>query len=209
VRAIKTFVQALRDLYEDLMLLCGVSLVWWVANLLIIPGPPATAGLYYLAHRIVHEQRVEFSFFRQEARERFGRSWLVAGISLLVLIVFAANIIFYIQFESFVRYAAVVCAYFILMWLAMQIYVFPLISEMDEPRLGWLLRNGLILALARPGYTMLLLILLAVTTALCVVLPFLLLLIWPALVALVSARATMTVLEDMPQRRSNPPVQEA
>jgi len=125
VRAIKTFVQALRDLYEDLMLLCGVSLVWWVANLLIIPGPPATAGLYYLAHRIVHEQRVEFSFFRQEARERFGRSWLVAGISLLVLIVFAANIIFYIQFESFVRYAAVVCAYFILMWLAIQIYVFP------------------------------------------------------------------------------------
>ncbi|HUW14970.1 MAG TPA: DUF624 domain-containing protein [Anaerolineae bacterium] len=207
MRAIRTFIQAARDLYEDLMFLCGVSVVWWLANLVLIPGPPATAGLYYLAHRIVREQRVDFSFFRQAFKERFGRSWLVAGISTLVLIILAANIAFYIQFESWVRYAAVVCVYFILVWLTLQIYLFPLMSEMAEPRLGRLLRNGLILVLARPGYTVMLLIVLAVTTLLCIVLPFLLLLVWPALVALVSARATMTLLEDLPQRRSNPPVQ--
>jgi len=205
VKAFKTFWQAIRDLYEELMLLGGVSVLWWLSVLLIVPGPPATAGLYYLAYRIVHEQRVGFGFFWEEAKRRFGKSWQLAGIDLLVLLILLVNFHFYAQLSSPLRYAAILWIYLLLFWLAVQIYLFPLLFEMEEPRLTWLLRNAVLLPLVRPGYTLLLLILLLAATLLSSVVFLALVVAWPALVALVSARALMTTIADLEASRAKPP----
>ena len=209
MKALHTFWQAIRDLYDDLLLFAGASLLWWLATLLIIPGPPATAGLVYLAHRVVNEQRVEISFFWQEFKGRFRTSWLVGGTSLLVLILIIVNFLFYSSLGNFLKYAVIVWAYLFLMWLAMQVYLFPLIWEMQDPRFGWLLRNAVMLALARPGYTLVLLVLLAAAAALSAILPFLLVLVWPALVALVCARATAHVIAESTDRQSTPVADES
>ncbi len=209
MRALRTFWQAIRDLYEELMLLAGVSVLWWLAVLLIVPGPPATAGLCYVAHRIAHEQRVEFSFFWQETKRQFGKSWQLAGVNLLSLTVVLVNFMFYFRLENVLRYAGVAWIYVFLLWLVAQIYLFPLLFEMEEPRLRWLLRNALLLPLSRPGYTLLLLMLLLVATLLSTVLPLLLIIVWPALVALVGARATVTVIEDVSERQAKQSAQES
>lgn len=205
MKALRVFWLAIRDLYEELMLLAGVSVLWWLSVLLIIPGPPATAGLYYLAHRIVHERRVEFSFFWEEAKRSFGKSWQLAGVNLLGLIIVLVNFNFYLRLNNALRYAAILWLYLLLLWLAMQIYLFPLLFEMEEPRLGWILRNAVLLPLIRPGYTLLLLILLIAVTFLSSVLFLLLVVAWPALLALVGARALVTVIADLEASRAEPP----
>lgn len=202
MKALRTFGKAVVDLYDDLMMLAGVSLVWWLGMLLVVPGPAVTAGLYHLAHRIVHEQRVEFSFFWQEAKKRFGQSWGLAGINLLLLALLMVNLVFYAGIQSFLRYIAFAWVYLIILWLAIQFHLFPLLFEMERPRLGLLLRNAALLTLARPGYSLLLLVLALAATALCVVLPFLLLAVWPALMALLGARATMVAIEDVAERQA-------
>ncbi|MBM4432219.1 MAG: hypothetical protein FJ026_18000 [Chloroflexi bacterium] len=202
MRALRTFCQALRDLYDELFLFAGVSVLWWLGTLLVVPCPPVTAGLCSLAYRVAHEQRVELSFFWQEIRGHFGKSWRLAAVNLLALSVVVVNFLFYWNVRNLLRYAAVVWVYLFLLWLAAQLYLFPLLFEMGEPRLRWLLRNAVLLPLLHPGYTLLLLILLLAATALSVVLPFLLIVAWPALVALVGARATATVIEEVAARQA-------
>jgi len=205
VKALRTFWQAIRDLYEELMLLSGVSVLWWLSVLLIVPGPPATAGLYYLAHRIVHEQRVEFAFFWEEVKRQFGKSWQLVGVDLLGLLIIGTNFNFYLRLDGPLRYVAILWIYLFLLWVATQIYLFPLLFEMEEPRLVWLLRNAVLLTLFRPGYTLLLLILLLAVTLLSSALFILMIIAWPALIALVSARAVTTVIAELEARRTTPP----
>jgi uncharacterized membrane protein YesL len=209
VRAFQTLWQAVRDLYEELLLFAGVSALWWLSALLIVPGPPVAAGLYYLAARVVGEQRVDFGFFWEKTKQSFRKSWPVAGINLLTLVLILVNITFYSGLSNLLRYATIIWTYLLLMWLAMQIYLFPMLYRMDEPRLGPMLRNALMLALARPGYTFLLLILLGLATVLSVMLPLLLIFVWPALFALVGTRAAVTVITDVAERQQKPPAQES
>jgi hypothetical protein len=51
--------------------------------------------------------------------------------------------------------------------------------------------------------------LLLVATLLSIVLPLLLIIVWPALVALVGARATVTVIEDVSERQAKRSAQES
>lgn len=185
------------------MLLVGASAVWWIGTVLVVPAPAAAAGLYYLAHRIAHEERIEFGFFWQQAKQQFGRSWLLAAINIATLGLLLVNIVFYSQLTNFLRYATFAWMYLLLMWLGMQLYLFPMLFEMEQPRLLHVLRNALFLLLARPGYTLLLLVLLFLATLLSVALPFLLIGVWPALIAITGARATASTIEQITQRQAD------
>jgi uncharacterized membrane protein YesL len=206
--ALKAVWQSIKNLYEDLMLLATIGLVWWVGTLLIVPGPAVNAGLAHVAHRIVHEERVNFSIFWQETRSSLGKAWKLAAVNLLALVLIATNILFYWQFEGWVRYVVVAWAYIALLWLAMQLYLFPLLYEMETPRLTWLLRNALLMPLFRPGYTLLTLLLLLLVTALSIAMPFLLVTVWPSLLALVSARTTASAVQTVAERRAKMEEQE-
>jgi uncharacterized membrane protein YesL len=209
VRAFRTSWLAIRDLYDELLLFAGASVVWWLATVLIVPGPAVAAGLYHLADRVVGEQRVDFGFFWQKSKESFKSSWPVAAVNLLSLIIIIINILFYSGLGNFLRYITIAWTYLLLMWLAMQIYLFPMLYRMEEPRLWPMLRNALMLSLARPGYTFLLLILLAVVTVLSIILPLLLVFLWPAFFALVGTRAAVTVIVDVTERQQNPEEQDS
>ncbi len=41
----RVFWQAIKDWYEELLLLAGLAAVWWVLTLLVVTAPPAAAGL--------------------------------------------------------------------------------------------------------------------------------------------------------------------
>jgi len=200
--ALKAFWQSIKSLYEDLLLLASVGLVWWVGTVLIVPGPAVTAGLALIAYRIVHEERVNFSIFWEETKSSLGKGWKLAGVNLLALILIATNIVFYWRFEGWVRYVVVAWVYIALLWLAMQLFLFPLLYEMEKPRLTWLLRNAALMPMFRPGYTLLTLILCLLVTALSIAVPFLLITVWPSLLALVGARTTASAIETVAVRRA-------
>lgn len=192
IRPLRIAWLGLKASYEEMLLLAILSLLVWVCWLLIIPGPPATAGLYYVAHRIATERRVNFDLFKEGFRLYFVRSWIISGISLVLLVVLVAGFFFYLapplRFPQWMQALSVVILYMLVAWFAIQLYLFPALIEQDL-RIWPLFRNALYLALASPIFTGVLLLALAFIVLLCGVTTILLFLIAPALVAVISSLA--------------------
>ena len=178
--------------YEEMLLLVVLSLLFWVCWLLVIPGPPATAGLYLVAHRIANERSVNFGLFKEGFRRYFGRSWIITGVSLALLVVLVSSFFFYLglppQFPQWMQALSVVMLYLLIAWFAVQLYLFPVLLEQDM-RIGLVFRNAFYLTFASPIFTGVLLLILVVIVLLCAVTTLLLFLIAPGLVAVISSLA--------------------
>lgn len=189
-------------------MLALLSFVWWVCMLFVIPGPPATAGLYLVANRIAKGERAGFDVFKDGFLTYFWRSLVVGLISVVLLVIFVTGFLFYIepppQFPAFFVLLSVVMLYLMLAWLAMQLYLFPVLVEQDVS-LGVLFRNALFIAFASPVYTLVLLLVLAVCTVASILFPILLVLVLPGLTAVVSSIALQDRLAHIRERTAQPP----
>ena len=124
---------------------------------------PATAGVYYVTHRIARERRVYFSDFIQGMRRYFFKSLLLLLANLLILALLITNILFYIynpRLPSILRYAAIIWFYGLFLWLEMQLYVLPLLMEQSNKSILIVLRNAVLLVMSDPLYSTILLVLL-------------------------------------------------
>lgn len=182
----------LKATYDEMLLLAMLSLLVSLSWLLIIPGPPATAALYYVANRIASERSANFDLFKEGFRRYFVRSWIISGISLLMLVIFVAGFFFYLglpsQFPQWMQVLSVITLYLLIAWLAMQLYLFPVLIEQNL-RLGLVFRNALYLAFASPLFTGVLLAALALIVLLCGLTTILLIMMAPALVAVITSMA--------------------
>ena len=196
--------RAIRDLYDDLFVFVPLSLLWWLCFLVIIPLPPAVAGLVYLANEIAHERRIEWRMAVEGARLFFWRSWVVFLVSVLGFLVVGMNIWFYLnQFTGLPQYLTILWLYLLIIWSAAQIYVYPLLIAMEKPRVLLIFRNALLLTLANPLFTVLLLVLFLALTVVSVAFPLLLILVLPGLLSLVSTRALVYLVERVRQIQSH------
>lgn len=178
--------------YEDLLLLGILSLLVWLCWLLIIPGPPATAALFYVANRVANERSVNFNLFKEGFRRYFVRSWIIGGISLAFLTLFVSSFFFYLslpaQFPQWMQALSVVMLYLLISWLAIQLYLFPVLVEQNLS-LGRLFRNAFFLAFASPLFTGVLLLALTFIVILSALTTILLFGIAPALIAVICSLA--------------------
>jgi uncharacterized membrane protein YesL len=198
VRAFRVFWLSVRDLYEELFVFAGLNLLWWLCALVVVLIPPATAGLMYIANEIVHERRIEWRMFLEGARIYFWRSWQVFIVGAGVAFILLTNVLFYYQATTgVVQYLTILWIYLLIIWLVTQIYVFPFLIQMEQPRVIPIFRNALLLTLSRPLFTVVLMILLALATALGAVFAIVLILAIPGLWALASTRALTVLLEEV------------
>ena len=178
--------------YEELLLLGMLSLLVWLCWLLIIPGPPATAALFYVANRVANERSVNFNLFKEGFRRYFVRSWIIGGISLAFLTLFVSSFFFYLslpaQFPQWMQALSVVMLYLLISWLAIQLYLFPVLVEQNLS-LGRLFRNAFFLAFASPLFTGVLLLALTFIVILSALTTILLFGIAPALIAVICSLA--------------------
>jgi len=196
LRALKVFWSSLGALYYELFLLVGVNLAWLGLSLLVVTAPPATAGVYYLANQLAKGETVSFSLFVQGMRRYFGRSWLLAIIVLVISVLLVGNLLFYANFANqWVRLISVFWGYVLLFWLAMLIYLFPLLIEQETKSLLLILRNAALLVLDNLAFTLTLGILLLLFLLLNVALAVPLLLIVMSGLAVIQSKALLTVLE--------------
>lgn len=125
-----------------------------VIAIAVLPNPVA-AGVQYIAHELARGEGV-FLSDQWDGLRRFGglalRAWL---LSLLVTIVVLANVVVYLraQFPLAVP-LAIIWLYILLVWLAIQIYVYPLIMEQRVQRVVLVYRNAFVMAASRPVFTM-------------------------------------------------------
>ena len=124
----------------------------WV--LVLALAGPGTAGIYYVTNRLANGELLEISRFWEGFRRFFWRGWglglLDAGALALLLI----NIVFYWSLEGVaIKALSLVFGYMLLIWFAIQGYLFPLLIEMDQPILR-VVRNALFLTLDNLGLTL-------------------------------------------------------
>lgn len=220
MRAFTVAWRAIAGLYGELFYLIGMSLLWWitgglfvgiaaavgvaffasggpwwVAPVIAIPAGPATAALAAVCRRVVRNQPHD----RQDYLDALKRDWkqalALSAVGMIVLALVLLNAIFYLfQTNNVLRFFAIVWIYIVVFWLGMQFFLYPFFAALEEPSVLRSYKMAALAAFANPLFAALLLLLALILTAICVALPVLALLLWPALMALMGEYALRLLL---------------
>lgn len=186
---------ACKDYYEEMFTLVGANLLWVVLAIPVLTIPPATAGMLYLTNQIAHRRRIEFRMFFEGFKKYFWQSYLLALLNLLVAVLVYTNLAFYAQMEG--QWTVIVRGIFVglaVMWVLIQMYVFPMLLEQEEPRLLLALRNAAFLAFASPITSLILGVLMVLVAVLSIGLTLPFAVAMAALLSLMANGAVLTLL---------------
>ncbi len=197
IDALQVIRRAIVDLWEQAFLVIFCNLLWLFLVLLLIPGPPATLALFDLAQRIARKEHLlEFSDYLRAIKARFGLGWRWAAFNIpvvaLILIdisvvprMVSPSVAFVLQWLFIVALA---------LWLVVNWYALAFLFQQKEPSLRQALRNGGVLLLQNPLFTLVLVALTALLLGLSLILVIVNLLFAPMLVALISSHAVLNRL---------------
>ncbi len=218
--------KALRDLFDDFLLLTICNLLWaaialplwWVALLPLVngawllafaialvgvlPAGPATAGLFYVAHKVADGRAAKIGDFFRGMRQYARPGWAIVGIATASFILISYNLSFYTGVNNL--FGAIMLGlwlYGLIFWLGLLLYAPALVFLQEQPDLRLVARNAFLMALGRPVFTFLTIVLMlavVLLSAFLVVAPFLL---TAALLALWSISAARQLIDDARRRR--------
>jgi hypothetical protein len=192
----QVILQSLRDWWDEWFNILVVGVVWLLCWLTVLLGPPATLGLYHVAHALAHGESLGLSGLFAGGRRYFFTSWRWALVNLAAIIVLFVNFVFYGQVDAV--WGVFLQGLFIglgVLWWVVQFFTLPYLMEQEQPQLRLALRNGLLTVLASPGYTLVLVGVAALIIAFSLLLVMPLFLGIPCLIALLGTRAVMERIE--------------
>lgn len=195
----KAFGYAIRDWWGDVIPLALANVLWLVCLVLIVPAPPATAAMFILARRSALREYFSASELLAAIRPVFWRSWLLALVSGLGLVIGVADVLFYSQVVSGLlgSVGAIFLFYLLVIWCQAQCYAWAQLVWRPDLSLWTIERNGLILAARYPLFSLALVVVLGVLTGLALVLLPLLGLVFMALWAAICVRALAALVPDL------------
>jgi hypothetical protein len=173
--ALQVFWRSLRDAWEELLPLAMVNLAWfatWGVPFALIPSSPvpgltyallvlglalgaiSTGGLYHVADRVAHGKTAHFEDWREGVSLHWRRAllWLLVNVAVVLLVVW--NIAFYgenLQ-GNWVWLLQGVWLALALFWAMMQVYFWPMLLQLEQPRLYTAWRFAAMLIVANPFY---------------------------------------------------------
>ncbi|MCX7707063.1 MAG: hypothetical protein N2204_03540 [Anaerolineae bacterium] len=221
MRAFVVAWRAIVALYNELFFLLGVNLLWWVtggifvafsalwgwsllsvggpwwiAPLAALPAGPATAALAVVTRRCARELHVDRSYYFLGLKTFWRKALALSAIGTVGLTLFGLNLVFYFaQQNPLLQALAVLWAYLSLLWLSVQLYVYPILVSMERPAVLAALRLGVAAALANPLFSFMLIVVAGALTGLSILLPILLPLVWPALISLLGVQSLRLFLQ--------------
>jgi len=149
------FRKTLSDLWDEMFLLAMVNVLWVALNLLLITGPPATAGLFVLTHRLARGEAVGLRDFFEGLRRYFWRSWLWAIVAGAGFFILGGDTVLVGGLSS-TDYTVLIQGFFLMLlflWAFVLLCAFPLILEQERPSLRLALRNALVMFATNPGFS--------------------------------------------------------
>lgn len=222
----RAFGSAVRDLFDEILVLTVCNLIWallclptWIfANFLlgegqpllagvtllagILPTGPATAGLSYIAYRVVDGRAVKLNDYFEGMRRYARAGWIMAAIWLTGFVTIIFNLNFYGGGDSIFSVLMVVFWFYVLLfWLATLIYAPALGHLQEQPTVRMLARNTFLMVMGRPIYTLVTLVLMGVFFGLSLVLLIVPLMITFSFFAVWGARATKQLVDEARRRR--------
>jgi len=216
--ALQSYWEATKSLYEELYLLVIVNLIWSFLTLLffspfillwvflsfpitaialpfLLPTP-LSAGMYYLAHMIVHEKRMPGVFmFWEGIRTHWRPSLILFVVGLTVTALLWLNAEFYANLGGmFWPALSIVFLYALVIWLTMQVYTLPLLMEQSDKRLTLVYRNAFFITIGNLVFNVVFVILLAVTISLSVLLTIPVFILTMGFMALFATHSLLAIL---------------
>ena len=161
---VKVLGGALLVYWDEMFGLMLCNFMWLVAQILIVPGPPATAALFYVTNRVARGHVAKASEFWDAFRRYFGVGWKWGGLNIFIILILGNAVYFYgsIGVPGPFGFALSLASGFLLAaWLFTQLFAFPLWLEQTDKRIRVALRNALIFQ-AQNGWLMLMLLSLVV-----------------------------------------------
>jgi uncharacterized membrane protein YesL len=125
--------------------------------------------LFYATNHLAHGKPADWHTFFEGFGLYFRHSWLWGLLNIVITAALVSNFVYYsLQDVAWTEAARLIILILAFLWLATQIYTFPLMIEQEQPRLRLALRNSLVLILKRPlfiiGATLLIGLIAIVTT---------------------------------------------
>lgn len=139
----KTFKDALIDMWDALVPMVGLNLIWFVLTLPVFTAFPAMGALYYATNRIAHGESASTGIFFDGFKEQFWTSWKWGILNLIVYSILVMNIWFYGQFEGW-GFLILQSLFFslTLIYTCMLLYIYPFLLEQEKPSLKMAIRNS-------------------------------------------------------------------
>lgn len=173
-----------------------MSTLWLFAQISIILGPPATFGVYYVAHELINGQALGLAGMIQGARKHFWTSLLWGLINIVALVLLVIAFEFYGSLQAMIGVFLQGLIFMIgVMWVITQFYTLPYYFMMDPHSLRTAMRNAALTALASPFFAMAMLIFLSLDLILSFGLILPAFLAVPIIIPFVSFRALQNRLE--------------
>ncbi len=219
VDALQVVKFSLKDLWDEFVLLALLNLLWSLtvilplapflvlqsvdlilvlalSLLLFLPLPIVSGALFFVTNQITRGKAVGWGTFRTGLRRYWRKSLIVALINLVVLILIATNIRFYglILQGAWTNFAVSVWLVVGIYWLLVQVFWFPLILELESEKVLIALRNALATAIITPGFSLTLIVVMAVLGVLCIILTVPAVLFMTSLFLLIANHATRSRL---------------
>lgn len=191
------FRDSLSDIWGDLWTTLVCNAIWLFANLLIIPGPPATMALYYYANQKAHGEEVDHKDFWKALGRSWSVGWRWGAFNLFFLTFLVANIylsskITNLTFMSYMQglYIAIGLGWFLLKFFAL-----PFLYEQENKRIGTALRNSAVMIGRNPVFSLLILLFLLITLIVSTLVSLLSVMFGAIFTAFLGTRAILNRLE--------------
>jgi uncharacterized membrane protein YesL len=130
-----------------------------LAVLLGVMPNPAAAGLQFCAREVARDEQVTI----REVRAALSRYWRQAAAlyasSFVALVLIVVNIVFYDGMRSPIALPLdMIWIYLLFTWLAVQMYLYPMLLTVERASVPLIYRNALLLAFRRPISTLVVLV---------------------------------------------------
>ena len=181
---------------------------FWLLPLLAIPAGPASAALANVARPAARDLHADRSMFWAGFRLYWKQALALAAIGMGVLALLVLNLFFYLsRTNPFFQAFSLFWAYLIMFWLGVCLLMFPVLVGLKEPGVMATLKTCVGIVFTNPLFSLLLVIIACALTILSVILPFLLVLAWPAVIILLGEHKLKLVVERVrgPEEGSGPP----
>lgn len=136
---------ALGDTWQELWTLLIVQLLFLLATVLILPGPPAALALFFYGNRIAHGELASERDFLSAIRIYWGPAWRWGLANILVIGLLAGDHYLtgrVVTSPSLVGFLQGLYLALLIAWLLLQLFALPFLFEQTQPRVLQALRNA-------------------------------------------------------------------
>lgn len=145
--AFKVLGAAFRDTWQELWTILIVQLLFLLAIVLVIPGPPAIIALFYYGNRVVHDESVNERDFLNAMRQYWGPAWRWGFMNILIIGLLTGDTYLVETLTDNTTLASFVQGLYLTLlasWLLLQLFALPFLFEQTEPRVMQALRNAVV-----------------------------------------------------------------